>query len=213
MKALVSAALLLLCIVGYSESTRAQGEVQVKPVDAYISGFGGYSFPFKTDVTVGGFTAAQDVEFENSPSFGGKVGLWVTAPRKTLGIDIGTEVDVTHFDPDPTLNATYFGVNLMARLPMGVEPELPNGRWFPYIGVGGGAQWLNFKGSGLKDSNTVPAFQGLGGVKVFLTNHLAAFAEGKFTHASHSLRFQGFFTTVDFTVNAIHGVGGLSLHF
>lgn len=54
MKALVSAVLLLLCIVGYSESARAQEEVRVKPVDVYISGFGGYSFPFKTDMSFGG---------------------------------------------------------------------------------------------------------------------------------------------------------------
>lgn len=213
MKAVVSAAVLLLCMVGYSESARAQEEVRVRPVDVYVSGFGGYSFPFDTNITAGGFLIGQDIEFENSPSFGGKVGLWGTAPRKTLGIDVGAEVDVIHFDPDPTMDATFFGVNLMARLPMGVTPELPNGRWFPYIGVGGGAQRLSFGPSGFKDSNTVPAFQGLWGVKVFLFKHVAVFAEGKFTHASHSLEFQGFLVSVDFTVNAVHGVGGLSLHF
>jgi hypothetical protein len=143
------------------------------------------------------------------------VGLWVTAPRKTLGIDIGAEVDVTHFDPDPTLSATYFGVNLMARIPMGVEPEFPNGRWFPYIGFGGGAQRLSVEVEvlGYKEGNTVPAFQGLGGVKVFLIKHVAVFAEGKFTHASHTQVFRGFPSSVDFTVNAVHGVGGLSFHF
>jgi hypothetical protein len=207
MKVLVSVILLLLCLVGYSESARAQEEVLVRPVDLYISGFGGYSFPLKTDVSSGGFSIGY-TDFENSPSFGGKVGLWVTAPRKTLGIDIGVEIDVTHFDPAPALSATYFGVNLMARLPMGVEPELPNGRWFPYIGVGGGAQWLNATEFGIK-SNTAPAFQGLGGVKVFVFKHVAAFLEGKFTHASHSLMF----ASADFAVNVAHGVGGLSLHF
>ena len=207
MKAVVSAALLLLGVVGYSESARAQEEVRVKPVDVYISGFGGYSFPFKTDVSSGGFPIGY-TDFENSPSFGGKVGLWATAPRKTLGIDIGAEVDVTHFDPDQSLSATYFGVNLMARLPMGGEPDLPNGRWFPYIGVGGGAQWLNATEFGFK-SNTAPAFQGLGGVKVFVFKHVAVFVEGKFTHASHSLMF----ASANFAVNVVHGVGGLSLHF
>lgn len=213
MKALVLAVLLVFCIGMYSESARAQEEVHVQPVDGYVSGFGGYSFPFKTDVSSGGFGfTAQDVELENSPSFGGKIGLWVTAPRKTLGIDIGAEVDVTHFNPGPTLNATYFGVNLMARLPMGVGPELPNGRWFPYVGLGGGAQRLSVEVFGYKEGNTVPAFQGLGGVKVFVLKHVALFAEGKFTHASHRQVFHGF-SPVDFTVNAVHGVGGLSLHF
>lgn len=213
MKALVLAVLLVFCIGMYSESARAQEEVHVQPVDGYVSGFGGYSFPFKTDVSSGGFGfTAQDVELENSPSFGGKIGLWVTAPRKTLGIDIGAEINVTHFDPDPTMNATYFGVNLMARLPMGVGPELPNGRWFPYVGLGGGAQRLSVEVLGFKEGNTVTAFQGLGGVKVFLFKHVAVFAEGKFTHASHRQVFHGF-SPVDFTVNAVHGVGGLSLHF
>ena len=86
MKALVSAALLLLCMVGYVESSRAQEEVRVQPVDAYVSGFVGYSAPFDTDVSSGGFTV-QNVELENSPSFGGKIGMWITAPRKNLGID------------------------------------------------------------------------------------------------------------------------------
>lgn len=207
MKALVSAALLLLCFVGYSELVQAQEEVRMRPVDAYISGFGGYAFPFNTDVSSGGTVLAPDAEYENTPSFGGKIGLWLTAPRKTMGIDVGAEIDVTHFDPDPTLNATYFGVNLMARLPMGVEPERPNGRWFPYVGIGGGAQWLNFDFFGVKRSNTAPAFQAMGGVKVFVVNHVAVFVEGKFTHASHSLEF------LDFNLNAVHGVGGLSFHF
>jgi hypothetical protein len=214
MKAIVSAMILLLCVLCYSESTRAEEAMRIKPVDVYVSGFGGYSFPLSTDVSIGGFTIGQDVEFENSPSFGGKVGLWVTAPRKSLGIDIGAEVDVTHFDPDPTLSATYFGVNLMARIPMGVEPELPNGRWFPYIGFGGGAQRLSVEVLGYKEGNTVLAFQGLGGVKVFLIKHVAVFVEGKFTHASHTLVFPVFsLGSVDFTVNAVHGVGGLSFHF
>ena len=149
MKALVSSALLLLCVFGYSSSARAEEEVRVRPVDVYISGFGGYSHPFKTDISLNGLTL-NDVKLDNSPSVGGKIGMWITAPRKTLGIDVGVEVDVTNFNPDASsgqvlssnigpgvllatldLNATYFGINVLARLPMGVTPELPNGRWFP----------------------------------------------------------------------------------
>lgn len=216
MKAIVSAALLLLCIAGYSESVGAQEEVRVRPVDVYISGFGGYSFPFKTDISQGGFTVS-DVDLDNSPSIGGKLGMWFTAPRKSLGIDVGAEIDVTNFSPDTPgtveLNVTYFGVNLMARLPMGVEPDLPNGRWFPYIGVGGGGQRLSFKEPGInKYWSTAPAFQGIGGVKVFFTKHFAAFAEGKFLHASQSQGVQGG-PSIDLTLSSVHGVGGLSFHF
>lgn len=232
MKALVSSALLVLCIFGYSCLAQAEAEVRIKPVDVYISGFGGYSHSFKTDISFDGLTL-KDVKLDNSPSVGGKIGMWITAPRKTLGIDVGVEVDVTNFNPDASsgqvvstnvgvlatltgtldLNATYFGINVLARLPMGVVPELPNGRWFPYIGVGGGGQRLTFQAPGTTEGrDTAPAFQGLGGVKVFLTKHIAVFAEGKFLHASHSFDIEGG-GNINLTVNSIHGVGGLSLHF
>jgi hypothetical protein len=206
MKVLVSAILFLLCIAGYSGSVQAQEEVRVRPVDVYISGFGGYSFPFKTDISLAGVTLS-DVKLDNSPTLGGKIGMWVTAPRKTLGIDVGVEIDVTNFNPDASrgqvlsssvgpvgliatldLHATYFGINVLTRFPMGITPDLPNGRWFPYIGVGGGGQRLAFQAPGTNEGRqTAPAFQGLGGVKVFMTKHIAMFAEGKFIHASHSL--------------------------
>ncbi|MBS0181403.1 MAG: outer membrane beta-barrel protein [Nitrospira sp.] len=227
MKVIVSAALLLACILGYSESARAGDEVQVRPIDAYVSGFGGYSFPFKTDIAEGGIRA-KDAELNNSPSFGGKVGVWFTSPRKAMGIDLGAEIDVTNFNPNLpgqvlasnlglirtnalNLNATYYGINVLARLPMGVTPELPNGRWFPYIGVGGGAQRLSTDVFGIKVSDTAPAFQGLGGVKVFLSKYIAVFAEGKFIHASHTFDVQGG-SAITTDLNTFHAVGGLSLH-
>lgn len=210
----------LVGVFGLIEVVQEQEATHVNPVDVYISGFGGYSFPFKTDVTVSGLFGSgvvSDVDFEDSPSFGGEIGMWFTGQRKTWGIDVGMEVDVTHFDPDPTLNATYFGINVLARVPMGVAPDLPNGRWFPYIGLGGGAQHLvSDEFAGTKPTHTAPAFQGLGGVTVFLLKHLAVFVEGKFTHASHrfDVNFQGVGTIRnEFTVNSVYGVGGLSLHF
>lgn len=66
MKALVSAILLLLWIVGYSESARAQEEIRIRPIDGYLSGFGGYSFSFKTDFSFPGLTL-RDVELDNNP--------------------------------------------------------------------------------------------------------------------------------------------------
>lgn len=220
MKGVVSAMPLVLCVLLVSGLARAQEqeEVLVKPVDIYISGFGGYSFPFKTDFSFGGTTLLTDVDLENSPSFGGKIGTWITAPRKNLGIDVGVEFDVTHFNPNPQgtleLSATYLGINVLARVPMGVSSELPNGRWFPYVGVGGGGQRLTMTIPGLDDGrSTAPAFQGLGGVKVFVTRHIAIFAEGKFLYASHNQKFEGTSATLDLDLMSVHGVGGLSFHF
>jgi len=218
MKAYVSAALLLLCMVGYSAPARAQEEVRVRSVDLYVSGFGGYSFPFSTDLKFGGLTA-PDVKLEDSLSVGGKIGMWLTAPRKTWGIDVGFEIDVTHFNPDISnstleLDATYFGLNVLARLPMGVTPDLPNGRWFPYIGIGGGGQRLAMKAPGTNEGrNTAPAFQGLGGIKVFLNKYFAVFAEGKFIYASHNQKLEGASIPLELDLSSVHGVGGLSFHF
>lgn len=210
--------LLLFCLLGYSQSALAQEEVRVRPVDVYISGFGGYSFPFKTDLSFEGLTASN-VELKNSPTFGGKIGLWITAPRKAVGIDIGFELDVTHFTPDVKIpntfefDATYFGINVLARVPMGVTQDLPNGRWFSYLGIGGGGQHLTIRVPGDKGRNTAPAFQGLGGVKVFITRHIAVFAEGKFIHASHNQGVEAANTPLELDLNSVHGTGGLSVHF
>lgn len=99
MKSAVSATLLVLGLLSFSGLAQAQEEVRVRPVDVYISGFGGYSFPFNTDLSVVGVTL-RDTKLNNSPSFGGKIGMWITAPRRTLGVDVGAEIDVTNFNPD-----------------------------------------------------------------------------------------------------------------
>lgn len=230
--------MLMSCVLVWAESARADEEVQVRPIDVYLSLYGGIASPFKTDVTESTpaiSVTGKDSKLENSASIGGKAGLWLTAPRKSLGLDLGLELDVTNFGPDQkagqvltttsgfnvvtdsvNLNATLIGINFLARLPVGVTADLPNGRWYPYLGVGGGLERLTFQTAGStegKDSS--PAFQGLGGIKVFLFKHLAVFAEAKFTHASHTLEFQGPGITVSdkLTVNALHGVGGLSFHF
>ena len=216
-----SVLVLLLCIPGLATFAHAEDRVQVRPIDFYLSGFGGYAFPFKADLLSRFTSVNNNLEMESSPSFGGKIGMWFTAPRKALGIDIGAEIDVTHFNPDTPgplqLNATYVGFHLLARVPMGVTPELPNGRWFPYVGVGGGVQRLTFEAprSTSEDSDNAGAFQGLWGVKVFLSKHIAVFGEGKYTHATHRMNFQSGFATgpLDLKVHAVHGVGGLSLHF
>lgn len=215
------AAFLTVGVLSLATFAQAEGDVRIRPLDFYISGFGGYSFPFKTDLSFSGTTLVNDLELDKSPSFGGKVGMWFTAPRKSLGIDIGTEIDVTNFNPNTPgtveLNATYFGIQVLARMPIGVTQDLPNGRWFPYIGVGGGGQRLAFEIPGVttEGKHTAPAFQGLWGAKVFVTKHIALFGEGKFTYASHTLEFQSgtLVAPFDLTVHALHGVGGLSVHF
>jgi opacity protein-like surface antigen len=211
-----------------------------RPVDAYLSFYGGVNAPFNTDVTIEGpgtNVTVQDVKLHRSTSLGGKVGAWFTSIRPKAGIDLGIELDIMNFRPDvredqvlrasgtvggvpvsglvtnhSDLNAMLFAVNLLARLPIGVSDELPNGRWSPYLGIGGGAQRTSIR---LPDTDevvdTAPAFQALVGVKVFLVRHVALFGEYKFTHASHTFEEAGEQLKLDVTMN--HFLAGLSYHF
>ncbi len=234
MRSMVLWLLLIGGVLIWAELAKADDEIRVRPIDGYVSVFGGVAAPFKTDVTENGVTA-RDAKLSTSHSVGGKAGLWFTAPRKALGLDLGIELDVTNFVPNQKagqvltttggglvatnsvdLNATFIGINVLARLPVGITPELPNGRWFPYLGLGGGVQRLSFQTAGSTEGrDTSPAFQALGGFKVFLFKHVAVFAEGKYTYASHTLQFQGPGTAFSdkLTIRAVHGVGGLSFHF
>jgi len=97
MRNAIAIAVLMLCIGGLLGPPRAEAQTYIKPIDGYVSGFGGYSFPQKTDIESGGIIAT-DAELDNSPSYGGKVGIWFTGARQKLGIDVGLEGDVTSFN-------------------------------------------------------------------------------------------------------------------
>lgn len=236
MRKTFSAVILVACMLVFSELARGEEVVQLRPTDAYLSLFGGVALPFKTDTTESGLSnlTVNDVQLSNSASIGGKAGVWFTAPRKILGLDLGVELDVTNFHPNQKagqilttstgglvrtnavdLMATFIGVNFLARLPMGVTPELPNGRWFPYVGIGGGVEGLRYDLGSAGGGAPSAGFQALGGAKVFLSKHIALFGESKFTHASHTLKFQlaGGDLSDRLTLNTIHVAGGVSFHF
>ncbi len=83
MKAATSVTVLLLSVLGQCHFAEAQEEVRTKPVDVYFSVLGGYSFPFKTDMS---FSNAEvwGVKFEHGSSLGGKMGMWIFSSSKDL---------------------------------------------------------------------------------------------------------------------------------
>ncbi len=180
----------------------------------------------------------KDVTLKSSVSFGGKLAVWTTGLRSRTGLDFGAEVDVTQYYPhvaraeqqhfetrtlsfgtftfqEPStiagsadLDATIIALNVLARYPFGVTPELPQGRWYPYLGIGGGAEIARKKVAPAYDfsrmafadgpptiqaptdvTDTAPVLQVLAGAKFFFTRHIALFAEYKFTHASHTFEY------------------------
>jgi opacity protein-like surface antigen len=241
MKTRPSLLLLALWFLVLGAPALAEEPPKIKPIDFYLSLYGGGNSPFKTDVVESGGgvnLTAKDAELDGSASIGGKAGIWMTGARPGTGLDFGVELDIMNFNPDSRagqrlsgtingipvtivtnsadINATLFAVNLLVRLPLGVTEELPNGRWFPYVGIGGGFQRTSFCSQCSEEAvDTAPAFQGLAGVKIFLFRNLALFGEYKFTHAVHTFESDSpvgrIKDEMDFNVN--HFVGGLSLHF
>ncbi len=186
---------------------------------------------------------ARGVNHNDDGVFGAKITAWYLRKNYDWQPNIGLELDWTRFtaDLDPqtqgavgTVSTPGFqlgsftftqrefsvntlAVNLLARYPIGVTASLPEGRWYPYVGIGGGVQrtTMTYVATGARETDYAPAFQALAGVKVFLFRNLAIFGEWKRTMATHSFGYNG--TLGDrhdkWTVAANHVVGGLSLHF
>jgi len=209
--------------------------------DFSVSAFGGGALPFDTYITIDS-AGRQDVSEKNSAAFGGKIQAWTTLARAKTGLDFGAEVDVTQLYPDikgrppagsvgpgpgagrlgtgegeMEISSTIVAVNLLRRRPFGASEIFPNGRWQPYIGIGGGAEVTHAERrlDGIKDTDIAPALQVLSGVKVFLWRNIALFAEYKFTRAAHFFEFntRPLPRTEEITFSVNHVVGGIAFHF
>jgi opacity protein-like surface antigen len=195
-----------------------------------------------TDPTIPADLTVSGVRLDSSLSFGGKVTAWHRRQAPdfggSLGLqpDLGIELDVTRFSPDvkgqtraatgvlagspvtqaspiaSEVDSTVIALNLLARFPMGIQERLPNGRWYPYVGIGAGAAITRAKaGTGQQDTSTEPAFQLLGGLKYFFAEHVGVFAEYKFIHASHAFQFTT--TRQELILNTSHLLVGIAAHF
>jgi hypothetical protein len=189
---------------------------------------------------------AVGLNFDNSQTFGGKFTAWYL-PRKRDGQpQIGLELDWTSFTADlqpqtvpgegvgkisglPLGPVTFstkrdlavnnLAVNLLFRYPIAASTEMPQGRWYPYVGVGGGVQraHLTESSTGHQETSYSPVFQGLAGAKLFLMKNLALFGEFKWTQGWHSFNYAGLGLPADYreryTIASAHLVGGVALHF
>lgn len=94
---------------------------------------------------------------------------------------------------------------------------MPQGRWYPYVGGGLGAQRATLSTLGYKETSYSPAVQGLVGVKFFLVKNLAIFAEIKRTTGWNKFDYQdlgpppGYYEK--YTISSNHFVAGVALHF
>lgn len=180
----------------------------------------------------------ENALLNNSLSFGGKATAWWVTPSKRLP-DVGFEVDITSFEmtlPAQQVNglgtsngfpaflfvsflapidfqSQTFALNFVGRYPIGITGDLPNGRWYPYVGIGGGVSRTKASFAGESTTDLAPLLQGVIGVNLFLTKHVSLFTEYKRTHASHTFGFSSIQTNVDLTLSVNHLVAGVGVHF
>jgi opacity protein-like surface antigen len=138
--------------------------------EPYLAAYAGAAFTerkdLRTELELNGVPLvngrAQDLKFDTSPVFGGKLGYFFGADL--LGGNSGLELDVYHFQPDvPRQTVTFSGqlgavtgetrtqlqradiditavtVNAVYRFRLAADREHPNGRFQPYVGIGAGA--------------------------------------------------------------------------
>ena len=206
----------------------------------------------------------KDVDYQTKHSVGGNAGIWFPTRNKLWGFDLGLEITgfiwyadvaccVNNFNFDPTANAgagsgntteisgIYVGPNFLIRYPMAISEAYPNGRWFPYVGIGvgahqmaqrpGGARGTGFLRAITEERDTTVGAMAVGGVKAHIFKYVSLFAEAKYIHAQHdglsSDRFGqsgGAFTGAlfsgnlvmnryDSTIDTILAHAGMSIHF
>lgn len=187
---------------------------------------------------------AYDLNLNDAPTFGGKLTAWHLPRKYNWQPQIGLELDWTRFTADlhpqtvpaagtvtipgfELVSVTFFApvdfsvnvlaANLLFRYPIWATPEMPQGRWYPYLGAGLGAQRAHMTQSGFQETSYSPAVQGLIGAKFFLIKNLAIFAEIKRTTGWHTFDFEGSGAPPGFyekyTISSNHFVAGVALHF
>ena len=238
--------------------------------EPYFSAMGGIAIPFTQDATFNDGSLPRvipDVDYQTKFSWGGNAGIWFPTRSKLAGFDLGVELtgfvwypDVAccrdFYNNDPTgqfnrngdanrgvtteIGGVYVGSNFLVRYPMAISEAYPNGRWFPYVGIGVGAHQMGLTPGGARGQNllhanttqrdTTVGFLGVGGVKAHLFKYVAAFVEAKYLHAHHNglatdrygdslagdLSFDKegpVVHTYSSTINTIFVHVGLSMHF
>lgn len=125
----------------------------------------------------------------------------------------GTPIGFVILNGAPELSVDNMSVNLLFRYPIWATEDLPQGHWYPYVGIGGGAQRARLSIAGYEETSTAPSFQALGGVKFFVLKYLAFFGEAKWTQGWHTFKYATDSYWERYSISTIHLVGGIALHF
>jgi hypothetical protein len=202
----------------------------------YLSFLAGVGIPRSTDATFTDGTTptvVKDVDYGMKQSLGGNLGVWFPTRNKLVGFDLGVELSGFIWSPDvgccqdfynndPTgtkqkngianngtqteIQGLFIGPSFLLRYPLAISEAYPNGRWFPYVGIGVGMHQMSMRPSATRGVNSfccVPGgnlnqqniidqrdtsvgFMGTGGIKAHLFKYVAFFVEAKYLHAHHN---------------------------
>ena len=193
-----------------------------------------------------GAVTAHGVNLNDSPTFGVKMTAWYLLRQYNWQPQIGLELDYTKFtanlDPQITggsgtsfipgtevgsvifthpvaIGVNILAANLLFRYPIGATPEMPQGRWYPYIGAGVGVQRAHLSDSinPHQETSYSPAIQGMVGLKIYMFRNVAFFTEWKRTTGWATFTYDGAGAppgfSEKFTIASNLIVGGIALHF
>ncbi len=219
MKTRISAIVGFLCVLSVPLSASAGSELPTisrGTLEPYISVMAGIAVPRSADATFTDGTQpviVKDIDYQTKHSVGGNAGIWFPTRNKLAGFDLGIELTgfiwyadvaccVQNFNFDPAnggntteISGIYVGPNFLVRYPMAISEAYPNGRWFPYVGIGVGAHQMAQRPGGAKatgflraiteERDTSVGWMGVGGVKAHLFKYVSVFAEAKYIRADH----------------------------
>ena len=117
------------------------------------------------------------------------------------------------------ISVNVLAANLLFRYPIWATPEMPQGRWYPYIGAGVGVQRAHLSDSiaSHQETSYSPAIQGMVGLKFFIFRNFALFGEWKRTTGWATFTYDGAGAppgfSEKFTIASNLVVGGIALHF
>ncbi len=168
--------------------------------ESYVAAQFGYSFPQSlmngkaTQDQIGGLDIS-DQPLKNTPMFGAKLGHYFTRARW-----IGVETEVTYSNPHVKQGSLTFSgpggqlttpdlAGLTQRMitwaPLTLLLRYPGQRLQPYVGIGPAVFFARLQGPAAPpgQSGTAIGLNAEGGVRYYITRHVAIFGEGKYNRA------------------------------
>ncbi len=173
----------------------------------------------------------SEQSLENSILYGGKVGHYFTSVR-WFGVEFEVYNSTPHIKQQPIAfsgpsgpvgTAQFPGLNLrvLTVAPMNLALRYHKWRLQPYVAVGPGIFFARIKDPSVTSDNTQSdvaiGLNALGGLRYYITRHIAVFGEAKFNYARFSFDETppGTFNLFGFdaTYKMFHAAFGLSVHF